>query len=165
MARKCFYSFHYKPDHWRVGQVKNIGAIEGQPVVSPNKWEEVKKGGDAAIKNWINSNLYGRSCVIVLVGITTATRPWVQYEIEKGWNDGKGVLGVRIHNLLDQEGRRSSAGPDPFTGFNAGKDKKPLSTWAKLYDPPQADSQKTYAYIAANLDGWVETAIKLRNSA
>jgi len=164
MARKCFYSFHYKPDNWRVAQVKNMGAVEGQPIVSGNTWEEVKKGGDAAIQKWIDSNLHGRSCVIVLVGATTANRRWVKYEIKKGWDDGMGVLGVRIHNLLDREQRRSVAGPGPFAGFTVGTSKKPLSTWAKLYDPPYTDSQKVYGYIADNLESWVGTAIKLRNS-
>ena len=29
MARKCFYSFQYKPDNWRVSKIRNIGTIEG----------------------------------------------------------------------------------------------------------------------------------------
>lgn len=164
MARKCFYSFHYRPDNWRVAQVKNMGVVEGQPIISGNDWEEVKKGGDAAIQKWIDNNLYGRSCVIVLVGTTTASRRWVKYEIKKGWDEGKGVLGVRIHNILDREQRKSVAGPSPFEVVTVGVDKKPLSTWAKLYNPPHTDSQKVYAYIAEHLESWVETAIKIRKS-
>lgn len=162
MARKGFYSFYYKEDHWRVATVKGIGAVEGQAIVSGNQWEEVKKGGDAAIQRWIDGQLSGRSCVIVLVGANTAGRRWVKYEIKKGWDEGKGVLGIRIHNLLDQNRRQSAIGADPFTSFTVGG--KPLSTWAKTYDPPHSDSQKAYAHIAANLESWVETAIKLRNS-
>ena len=55
MAKKCFLSFYYKKDNWRVSQVKNIGAIEEQPLMSANEWEEVKKKGDAAIKAWIET--------------------------------------------------------------------------------------------------------------
>jgi hypothetical protein len=33
MAKKCFLSFHYKPDNWRVSQVRQIGAIEEQPLL------------------------------------------------------------------------------------------------------------------------------------
>ena len=29
MARRTFYSFHYKPDNWRAAQVRNMGVIEG----------------------------------------------------------------------------------------------------------------------------------------
>ncbi|RAI54537.1 TIR domain-containing protein [Roseicella frigidaeris] len=162
MARKGFYSFYYKEDNWRVATVKGIGAIESQKIVSGNEFEEVKKGGDAAIQKWIDDQLHGRSCVIVLVGANTAGRRWVNYEIKKGWDDGKGVLGVRIHNLLDRHQRQSTRGTDPFAGFTVGS--KPLSTWVKTYDPPFTDSQKVYAHIAANLEDWVETAIKLRNS-
>ncbi|MEW8354447.1 MAG: TIR domain-containing protein [Candidatus Thiodiazotropha sp.] len=30
MARKCFYSFHYNPDNWRVSTVRNIGRKSNQ---------------------------------------------------------------------------------------------------------------------------------------
>ena len=33
MAHKCFLSFHYKPDNWRVQKVKQMGAIEGQALL------------------------------------------------------------------------------------------------------------------------------------
>lgn len=45
MAKKCFLSFHYKPDNWRVQQVRNIGSIDEQPLLDANKWEEIKKKG------------------------------------------------------------------------------------------------------------------------
>jgi hypothetical protein len=98
MARKVFFSFHYQRDAWRASQVRNIGVVEGNASATDNKWEEVKRGGDAAIRRWIDEQLTGRSCTIVLVGAETADRHWVQYEIEKSWNDGnKGLLGIRIH--------------------------------------------------------------------
>ena len=43
MARKAFYSFHYKPDASRAGQVRNIGVVEGNTPVSDNDWETVTK--------------------------------------------------------------------------------------------------------------------------
>ena len=39
MARKVFHSFRYSLDNQRVQQVRNIGAIEGQALVSANDWE------------------------------------------------------------------------------------------------------------------------------
>ena len=50
MKRKVFYSFHYEPDSWRASQVRNMGEVEGNEPVSPNDWEEIKKGKDDAIK-------------------------------------------------------------------------------------------------------------------
>ena len=100
--RKVFFSFHYEKDNWEASQVRNIGKIEGNPVASDNKWEEVKRDGNAAIKKWIDDNLKNRSCTIVLVGEETAGRKWINYEIKKSWEDGKGVIGIYIHGLKDQ---------------------------------------------------------------
>ena len=83
MARKCFYSFHYIPDNWRVATVRNIGTIEGNKLASDNSWESVKKGGDSAIKKWISDQMSGRSCTVVLVGSQTADRKWINHEIMK----------------------------------------------------------------------------------
>jgi hypothetical protein len=49
------YSFHFKPDSWRAAQVRNAGVTEGNQPVSDNDWEAIKKGGDAAIKAWIDA--------------------------------------------------------------------------------------------------------------
>src|SRR5436305_6685356 len=101
MARKCFYSFHYAPDSWRASKVRNIGAIDGSQTVSDNKWEEVTKGGDAAIEKWIADQMHGRSSTIVLIGSGTAGRKWINHEIIKTWNDSKGIFGIYIHNITD----------------------------------------------------------------
>ena len=51
-------------------------------------WEEVKRKGDDAIKKWIDDEMTGRTCAIVLVGAQTASRKWVTYEISgKAVND------------------------------------------------------------------------------
>ncbi|MFC0684019.1 TIR domain-containing protein [Novosphingobium clariflavum] len=162
MVRRCFYSFHYAEDSWRVSTVKQIGAIEGQPLVRGNQWEEIERRGEAAIRNWIDENLKGRSCLIVLVGRVTAGRKWVKYEIEKAWNEGKGVLGVRIHNLKNQNGATSAAGANPFASYNVNG--APLTNWAKVYDPAGATSQEVYNTIANNIEKWVEEAIRLRGT-
>ena len=101
MPRKIFYSFHYQRDSWRASKIRNIGVVEGNQPASDNKWEEVKRGGEAAIKRWIDDQLQGRTCTIVLVGAETANRPWIRYEIEQSWNSGQGLLGIRVHKLLD----------------------------------------------------------------
>ena len=161
MARKVFFSFHYKPDAWRASQVRNIGAIEGNKPASDNDWETVKKGGDEAIKKWINDQLYGRSCTIVLIGSETAGRKWIIYEIEKSWNDRKGLLGIYIHNLKDAEGKQSIKGKNPFADFTVNE--KSLDTIVKAYDPPFSNSKDVYDYISNNIETWIDAAIKIRN--
>ena len=103
MARNAFFSFHFDQDHWRASQVRNMGVLEGNSELSDNDWETVKRGGDASIQRWIDGQLVGRSCVIVLVGAQTAMRQWVMYEIRKGWELGKGIVGIRIHGLLNRQ--------------------------------------------------------------
>lgn len=162
MKRQVFYSFHFKNDCWRTGQVRNIGTIEGNKPVSENDWEEVKKKGDENIKKWINDQLKYRSCTVVLIGSETSKRKWVKYEIEKSWNDGKGVLGIYIHNLKDQNQEISIKGDNPFEQFTCKNGKK-LSDYVKTYNPPYgADSKANYNYIAENIEDWIETAINDR---
>jgi hypothetical protein len=79
MARRVFYSFHYKPDNWRASQVRNIGAVEGNKPATDNEWEEIKKGKDKAIQKRIDDQLDGKSCTIVLIGENTAGRKWIKY--------------------------------------------------------------------------------------
>ncbi len=164
MARRVFYSFHYVPDNWRASQIRNIGAVEGNKPASDNDWEAVKNGGGNAIQKWIDNQLSGRSCTVVLIGKETANRKWIDYEIEKSWNDRKGVLGVHIHNLKDVTGQKSTKGDNPFFGFTVGSDKKKLSSIVKTYDPPYFDSKDVYDHISTNLSTWIEEAVKIRDN-
>lgn len=164
MARKVFYSFHYIPDCWRVSQIRNIGAIEDNKPASDNDWEEVKKGGDSGIKKWIDDQLHGRSCTVVLIGKETAGRKWINYEIEKSWNDGKGVLGIYIHNLKNKDGNQTAKGKNPFDDFTMKRDNKKLSAFVKTYDPPYSISTNVYNYIKENIEKWIEEAIEIRNN-
>lgn len=165
MAKHVFYSFHYLPDCSRVSQVRNVGAIEANKPAHDNDWEQIKKGGDAAIQKWIDDQLSGRSCTIVMIGAATAGREWINYEIEKSWNDGKGVVGVHIHNLKDFYSRQSQKGLNPFVTFTMkGNPSQSLAGIVKTYDPPYTDSKQVYQYISDNLSAWVDEAVKIRNS-
>jgi len=142
----------------RVQLIRNIGVIEGNAPVSPNEWETIKRNGDSAIKNWINDNLKYKSCLVVLVGTETANRKWVQYEIEKAWSDGKGVLGIYIHNIKCPRNGTTFKGSNPFNYFNIND--KSMSSIVKCYDPNSWDA---YNHIADNIDSWIEEAIKIRS--
>ena len=162
--RRAFYSFHFDNDAWRAGQVRNIGVTEHDEPVSSNAWEEVKRGGDAAIRKWINDQMASRSCAIVLIGSQTANRKWVNYEISKAWDDKKGLLAINIHRLLDQDGKSSAKGNNPFSYINLqnGKTIADYPQVAHVYDPPQMDSKLVYAYIKDHLEDWVEAALNNR---
>ena len=129
VKRRVFFSFHYKRDSWRVQQIKNMGVVEGQKICSPNEWEKVKKNNDNGIKKWINEQMRYKSCVIVLIGQETYGRKWINYEIEKAYNDGKGLFGVYIHHLKDKDSKIDKMGRNPFDYFSL--DKEPLSKLLK----------------------------------
>ena len=160
MARKVFFSFHFDKDFWRTQQVRQMNALEGNPLATPNAWEEVKRKGDDAVKKWIADEMSGRTCAIVLVGAETASRKWVKYEIQKAWSDKRAVLGIRIHSLLDTASKTTTAGANPFAGITVGS--VDLGVVAPLKNPSGSDSKAVYATIAANIEAWIEDAIKTR---
>jgi len=162
MARRVFFSFHYKPDNWRASQVRNMGVVEGNPPASDNDWESITRGGDAAIERWIAAQLSGRSCTIVLIGTNTAGRKWINYEIAKSWNDRKGVLGIFIHNLKDKEENQSRKGSNPFDQVTINSGATKLSSVVKAYDPPYSTSTSVYNHINDNLAAWIEEALQIR---
>ncbi len=162
MKRRVFYSFHYVPDSWRAAQVRNIGSVEGNSPATDNAWEALRRGGDEAIRRWIARQMKYRSCSVVLVGANTANRKWINYEIAKAWNDGMGVVGIRIHGLQNQHRRLSSRGANPFDYLPLGK--KRLSSVVKCYNPAGTDSAARYAWISKHLKNAVEEAIRIRNA-
>jgi hypothetical protein len=162
MLRKVFYSFHYQPDCWRAATVRNIGLVEGNTPASDNDWESIRSRGDTAIKSWIDSQMQGRQCCVVLVGSATAGRKWIDYEIESAWNKGLGVVGVRIHSLKDASGLQSQLGASPFAHFTLGVSKTPLASVVQVHDSPYSDSKLTYNHISANISSWIEQAIVAR---
>lgn len=162
MARKCFFSFHYTPDNWRVSQVRNIGAIEGNKPAKDNDWETVVGGGDKKIKEWISEQMEGRTCTVILAGTNTADRKWINHEIVESWNRGMGVVAIHIHGLKNKDGEQSVKGKNPLSYITHGPTGKKLSDIAKCYDPPYSVSTNVYNYIAENIDSWIEEAIKIR---
>lgn len=155
MARKIFYSFHFDNDVMRVQQVRNMGVVEGNTPVSPNAWEEVKKKGDSGIEKWIDDNMDGKSCVIVLIGEKTHERKWVKYEIKKAFEENRGLFGIYVHNLICPNNGKGKKGENPFDQFTFRKNGE-IYTPA-VYDPKASDA---YGDISANLSDWVEKALK-----
>ena len=164
MARRVFYSFHYEPDSWRAAMVRNIGAIEGNQPASPNDWEAVKRDGDAAIRRWIADQMHYRTCTVVLVGSNTANRKWINYEIKKSWDDGMGVVGIRIHGLEDSDGKTSRMGRNPIDYIPYRNSGKYLSSIVKCYSPTGSSSKERYSWISTHLADAVEEAIRIRGN-
>ena len=142
MARKIFFSFHYARDSWRVQNVRQSASIanfDKTPFYDKATWEKIKLGGDDAIKNWINDQLKGTSATVVLIGAETYKRRWVKYEIQRTLDDKRGLIGVYIGGIKDQNGDTEDLGPNPLP------DGYPTYRWNKNNG-------------AQNLGEWVEKA-------
>lgn len=102
MARRVFFSFHFERDIWRVNQVRNsnvVAGIDQAGFFDHSEYEEAKKKGEADIKRLIRRKLDGTSVTVVLIGAETASRPFVQYEIQESIDRKNGLLGIHIHHL------------------------------------------------------------------
>jgi len=165
VSHKVFLSFHYKMDQWRALLVRNSVAVDCNAPVSDKEWDVITKGGDNAIERWISAQLAGRHCVVVLIGPATAGRMWINHEVRQAWNEGKGVVGVHVHNLKDRIGNQSAKGASPFDriAISGGPDR--LSSVVKAYDPPYTTSGEVHSHIKNYLDEWVEEAIAIRHAA
>src|SRR5580704_2377543 len=116
MARRVFFSFHYQRDLWRVNVVRNSGAIESIAAGGfhdASLWEETRRKGDVAVKKLIDSGLDSTTVTVVLIGAETANRKYVSYEIEQSAARENGILGIRINNIKDKDGRIDLPGPVP----------------------------------------------------
>ena len=165
--RRVFFSFHYDHDVWRTNEVRNAGVLEGNTLVTSNDWEQVKLGGDRAIQQWIDEQLASRTCLVVLVGTHTANRRWVNYEIDRAWQLGKGIVGVPIHRLLDSYKSPSLEGVNPFFGHTVCDiegNLQHMHNVVRLDRPLAYDSRVVYHWIVTNLEEWVEDAIRIRSA-
>src|SRR4051794_29147860 len=153
-----FFSFHFDRDSWRVQQVLKMGALEGQPVLKPQEWEQAKKNA-GGIQKWIDEQMKYKTALVVLIGAQTASRPWAKYEIEKAWSDKKRLVGVRIHGLKDVNGKTDLKGANPFDKVSLSNGRK-ASDYVPVHDPPGADSKAVYSSINDNLKTWVDGGYK-----
>ncbi len=157
--RQVFFSFEYNKDAWRASQIKEMGKVDDSSTFSANDWEEVKEKSDAKIKEWIDSQMAKRSCLVVLIGATTSSRKWVKYEIEKAYELDKGIVGIHIHNLKDKDGKQTTKGNNPFYSIFVGKDNERLSKHVTCYDPPYSLSTRVYKDIEDSIEQLIEDAI------
>jgi len=118
MARRVFFSFHYERDIWRASQVRNSWLTkpdrESAGFWDSASWEEVKKKGDDAIERWVRGQIKGTTVTAVLIGAQTASRSYVQYELEHSLEVGNGLFGIYIHNLKDSSQSTDMRGVNPF---------------------------------------------------
>lgn len=159
MARKVFFSFHYENDVWRANQVRNSWVTkpdtEAAGFTDAADFEEVKKGGDPAIKRWIDNQLSGTSVTVVIIGSDTSNRDYIKYELEQSWKKGNGILGIYIHQCKDRNSKTCEKGSTSFGPiFTSSTDNKNyFFERFETYDWIDNDGYN-------NLGKWIEVAAK-----
>jgi hypothetical protein len=140
-GRQTFFSFHYRRDVWRAANIRNSKEFDARAAAGWNDaslWESTKLRGRDAVRRVIDDGLKGTSVTVVLIGAETSKREWVDYEIERSYERGNGVIGVRIHRLKDQFGNKDRRGETPA---------RLLQHKAVVHD-----------YDSSSLGGWIELA-------
>lgn len=157
--RQVFFSFEYNKDAWRASQVRNMGKVDSSSTFSDNDWEEVKEKSDTNIKEWIDSQMAKRSCLVVLIGATTSGRKWIDYEIKKAYELKKGIVGIYIHKLKDSEGNQTTQGSNPFYSIYIGDNNERLSKYVTCFNSSYSSSTYVYDDIKDNIEQLIENAI------
>jgi len=160
MSRHVFYSLHYDADRSRFGNILASKVLTGNVELKLAEWDKLKRSGEFAVKRWIEGSLKGRSCTVVLIGASTATRPWIHYEIKRSAELGLGLFGVHVHQLKDAKGQLTSKGDNPFLHPATGLG--PAAASVAVYEAPEAESQHAYHYIVDNLAAWADEAVASR---
>lgn len=119
MAKRVFFSFHYKDvadfranvvrNHWTMKPDREICGYYDASI-----WESARKKGDIALKRLINAGLDQTSNTCVLIGSQTFERPWVRYELLKSFKKGNHIFGVHINAIKSKQGQTKIKGPNPL---------------------------------------------------
>lgn len=137
MARRVFFSFHYKYV-WKVNQIRSIPNVTGTAAAGfqdASLWEAAKKKGDDEIKRMIDQALANTSVTVVFITYGAQDRKYINYEIDQSLARGNGLVAVQIHHLKNQSGQTGSPGGIPVkigaNGFKAYKytNKEALAKW------------------------------------
>lgn len=159
MARKVFFSFHYEEDSWRSAIVRNSWVTkpdrQSAGYIDAAKWEEIKEEGEDAIKEWIDEQMNGTSVTAVLIGTETSDREWVQYEVKKSHELGKGILAIHIHDLKNSDGETCAKGDCDFGQIGTDDDGNPIY-FSQEYMAYDWINDKGYEHLG----DWVENAAK-----
>jgi hypothetical protein len=170
MARRVFFSFHHQKDSWRVGQVRNSWLAqkgETNKFMDAAAWEEVRRKGDSAVRAWIDQELNGTSVTIVLIGQETASRPFVQYEIEESFKRKNGLLAIYINRIKNSDKKISRKGRNPLDNFTTMVDHPLWGVFGHKIEKRYSELFETFDWIKddgrRNMPNWIEEAARRMN--
>jgi len=136
MAKRVFFSFHYKDvsefranvvrNHWRMKPDREICGYYDASI-----WEAAQKQGDVALKRLINGGLDQTTNTCVLIGSQTYERPWVRYELLKSFKKGNHIFGVHINSIKCKQKKTKIKGANPlnYVGVSFSDSGKTATLW------------------------------------
>ncbi|MBG6082898.1 Cft2 family RNA processing exonuclease [Rubrivivax gelatinosus] len=127
---------------------------EAQPFYDAADFEEAKQRA-GGIEKWIEQQLKGTSVTVVLFGAETFERQWVQHEIKRSYELGKGILAIDIHKVKDPQLGADVQGKNPLDYWHVELDGRnvPFSSLYKTYDWVDHDGYH-------NISDWIEEAAR-----
>jgi antiphage defense system Thoeris ThsB-like protein len=121
VARRTFFSFHYKPDVARAWVVRNSwvtkvaqGERDDAGFFDGSVFEAAQRESDDVLKRFLREGLKSTTVTCVLVGSETALRRWVRYEIFQSFIRGDGLLAIRVHSIPGFNKLAAPVGFNPF---------------------------------------------------
>jgi MTH538 TIR-like domain (DUF1863) len=166
MAKRVFFSFHYKDVadfranvvrcHWMTKPDREICGYYDASI-----WESAQKQGDVALKRLINAGLEKTTNTCVLIGSQTYERPWVRYELLKSFKRGNNLFGVHINSIKSKEGTTKIKGANPleYVGVTFSDSGLTATLWEK-----KNDKWVEYDKIDGSASYRVEVAQKYRGN-
>jgi hypothetical protein len=167
MAKRVFFSFHYKDvadfranvvrNHWTMKPDRGISGYYDASI-----WESAQKQGDVALKRLINAGLDQTSNTCVLIGSKTHERPWVRYELLKSFKKGNHIFGVHINSIEAKDGQTKIKGANPLEYVGVSfSDSGPTATLLEKVNGKWVE----YNEINGSASYRVEVAQKYRGNA
>lgn len=102
---KNIFISHFHKDDAQVQQLKkrlnDIGCSVRNFSIDSSKHKDGRKPSDAVVQRLLDIRIKSCTTFICLLGTDTYTRPWVNYEIRKAYQEGKQVVGVYTHGNKD----------------------------------------------------------------
>src|SRR5690606_2417372 len=120
MAKKSYNIFisHYEKDDRYVQSLKNRLIESGKEVrnfsVDSTKHKDGRRPSDKVIARLLSMRIKACSTFICLIGQDTHTRPWVNFEIRKAYQEGKKVIGIYTHG-----NKESAILPEPMKKYGS----------------------------------------------
>ena len=114
---KVFFAFDRDADRERAAMLRPLW--DGPDRTSSGfcddwAWAGVQSRGPKGVEDWVREEMEGADVVLVLIGAETAYRSAVRLAIEHAVAEGLGVVGVRVHRLVEEGAALAFPGPDPL---------------------------------------------------